>query len=106
MQTIHTLGNALNQGTARGDKTRNEANCHNFRITEIVAAEKAGDGLNGKSTNDHYQLAAVALCLLSAWCSEKLGLDSLELGSFVAGVATDFAKHTLDQLYFYPALEC
>lgn len=51
-------------------------------------------------TNELYQLAAVAFCLLSAWCSDKLGL-SLELGSFVAGVmisTTDFAKHTLDQV--------
>ncbi|KAI3817935.1 hypothetical protein L1987_11735 [Smallanthus sonchifolius] len=51
-------------------------------------------------TNELYQLAAVAFCLLSAWCSDKLGL-SLELGSFVAGVmisSTDFAKHTLDQV--------
>lgn len=51
-------------------------------------------------TNELYQLAAVAFCLLSAWCSDKLGL-SLELGSFIAGVmisTTDFAKHTLDQV--------
>uniref|UniRef100_A0A7N0VAI4 Cation/H+ exchanger transmembrane domain-containing protein n=1 Tax=Kalanchoe fedtschenkoi TaxID=63787 RepID=A0A7N0VAI4_KALFE len=51
-------------------------------------------------TNELYQLAAVAFCLLSAWCSDKLGL-SLELGSFVAGVmisTTDFAQHTLDQI--------
>ncbi|KAH9647428.1 K(+) efflux antiporter 5 [Citrus sinensis] len=51
-------------------------------------------------TNELYQLAAVAFCLLSAWCSDKLGL-SLELGSFMAGVmisTTDFAKHTLDQV--------
>ncbi|KAK4283186.1 hypothetical protein QN277_000167 [Acacia crassicarpa] len=51
-------------------------------------------------TNELFQLAAVAFCLLSAWCSDKLGL-SLELGSFVAGVmisTTDFAQHTLDQL--------
>ncbi|CAI9762371.1 unnamed protein product [Fraxinus pennsylvanica] len=50
--------------------------------------------------NELYQLAAVAFCLLSAWCSDKLGL-SLELGSFVAGVmisTTDFAQHTLDQV--------
>ncbi|KAK2980923.1 hypothetical protein RJ640_022902, partial [Escallonia rubra] len=50
-------------------------------------------------TNELYQLAVVAFCLLSAWCSDKLGL-SLELGSFVAGVmisTTDFAQHTLDQ---------
>ncbi|KAK9147607.1 hypothetical protein Scep_006364 [Stephania cephalantha] len=50
-------------------------------------------------TNELYQLAAVAFCLLSAWCSDKLGL-SLELGSFVAGVmisTTDFAQHTSDQ---------
>ncbi|CAN1265165.1 K(+) efflux antiporter 5, partial [Linum perenne] len=51
-------------------------------------------------TNELYQLAAVAFCLLSAWCSDKLGL-SLELGSFIAGVmisTTDFAQHTLDQV--------
>ncbi|KAL3524200.1 hypothetical protein ACH5RR_017034 [Cinchona calisaya] len=51
-------------------------------------------------TNELYQLAAVAFCLLSAWCSDKLGL-SLELGSFAAGVmisTTDFAQHTLDQV--------
>ncbi|KAF3433095.1 hypothetical protein FNV43_RR24197 [Rhamnella rubrinervis] len=51
-------------------------------------------------TNELYQLAAVAFCLLSAWCSDKLGL-SLELGSFVAGVmisTTDFAQHTLVQV--------
>ncbi|KAK8495116.1 hypothetical protein V6N12_047112 [Hibiscus sabdariffa] len=51
-------------------------------------------------TNELYQLAAVAFCLLSAWCSDKLGL-SLELGSFVAGVmisTTDFAQHTLNQV--------
>ncbi|XP_047341578.1 K(+) efflux antiporter 5 [Impatiens glandulifera] len=51
-------------------------------------------------TNELYQLAAVAFCLLSAWSSDKLGL-SLELGSFVAGVmisTTDFAQHTLDQV--------
>ncbi|KAL5570051.1 hypothetical protein UlMin_026626 [Ulmus minor] len=51
-------------------------------------------------TNELYQLAAVAFCLLSAWCSDKLGL-SLELGSFVAGVmisTTEFAQHTSDQV--------
>ncbi|XP_020531350.1 K(+) efflux antiporter 5 isoform X1 [Amborella trichopoda] len=51
-------------------------------------------------TNELYQLASVAFCLLVAWCSDKLGL-SLELGSFVAGVMisnTDFAQHTLDQV--------
>lgn len=51
-------------------------------------------------TNELYQLAVVAFCLLSASCSDKLGL-SLELGSFVAGVmisTTDFAQHTLDQV--------
>lgn len=34
-------------------------------------------------------------------CSDKLGL-SLELGSFVAGVmisTTEFAEHTLEQVY-------
>ncbi|KAL4324353.1 hypothetical protein GQ457_11G017340 [Hibiscus cannabinus] len=36
-------------------------------------------------TNELYQLASVAFCLLVAWCSDKLGL-SLELGSFAAGV--------------------
>ncbi|XP_073292986.1 K(+) efflux antiporter 5 [Primulina huaijiensis] len=51
-------------------------------------------------TNELYQLAVVAFCLMSAWCSDKLGL-SLELGSFVAGVmisTTEFAQHTLDQV--------
>ncbi|KAH9329537.1 hypothetical protein KI387_001645, partial [Taxus chinensis] len=50
-------------------------------------------------TNELYQLASVAFCLLVAWCSDKLGL-SLELGSFAAGVmisTTDFAQHTLEQ---------
>ncbi|KAF2535798.1 hypothetical protein F2Q68_00022906 [Brassica cretica] len=50
-------------------------------------------------TNELYQLAAVAFCLLVAWCSDKLGL-SLELGSFAAGVmisTTDLAEHTLEQ---------
>ncbi|KAG8369814.1 hypothetical protein BUALT_Bualt14G0052900 [Buddleja alternifolia] len=50
-------------------------------------------------TNELYQLAAVAFCLMSAWCSDKLGL-SLELGSFAAGVmisTTEFSQHTLDQ---------
>nr|AAD10158.1 putative potassium/proton antiporter [Arabidopsis thaliana] len=50
-------------------------------------------------TNELYQLAAVAFCLLVAWCSDKLGL-SLELGSFAAGVmisTTDLAQHTLEQ---------
>jgi Kef-type K+ transport system membrane component KefB len=45
-------------------------------------------------------LAAVAFCLLVAWCSDKLGL-SLELGSFAAGVmisTTDLAQHTLEQV--------
>ncbi|CAF2156805.1 unnamed protein product [Brassica napus] len=51
-------------------------------------------------TNELYQLAAVAFCLLVAWCSDKLGL-SLELGSFAAGVmisSTDLAQHTLEQV--------
>ncbi|KAF5468010.1 hypothetical protein F2P56_012205 [Juglans regia] len=51
-------------------------------------------------TNELYQLASVAFCLLVAWCSDKLGL-SLELGSFAAGVmisTTDLAQHTLDQV--------
>lgn len=51
-------------------------------------------------TNELYQLASVAFCLLVAWCSDKLGL-SLELGSFAAGVmisTTDFAHHTLEQV--------
>lgn len=51
-------------------------------------------------TNELYQLAAVAFCLLVAWCSDKLGL-SLELGSFAAGVmisTTEFAHHTLEQV--------
>ncbi|KAL6556672.1 K(+) efflux antiporter 4 [Orobanche gracilis] len=52
-------------------------------------------------TNEFYQLASVAFCLLVAWCSDKLGL-SLELGSFAAGVmiaTTDLAQHTLEQLW-------
>ncbi|KAK6117755.1 hypothetical protein DH2020_048502 [Rehmannia glutinosa] len=70
-------------------------------------------------TNELYQLAAVAFCLMSAWgdffrkwmadsrpakmkltVCDKLGL-SLELGSFVAGVmisSTEFAQHTLHQV--------
>ncbi|KAH7833846.1 hypothetical protein Vadar_010389 [Vaccinium darrowii] len=51
-------------------------------------------------TNELYQLASVAFCLLVAWCSDKLGL-SLELGSFAAGVmisTTDLARHTLEQV--------
>ncbi|KAL0315752.1 UNVERIFIED_CONTAM: K(+) efflux antiporter 4 [Sesamum radiatum] len=51
-------------------------------------------------TNELYQLASVAFCLLVAWCSDKLGL-SLELGSFAAGVmisTTDLAHHTLEQV--------
>ncbi|KAM0944713.1 putative cation/H+ exchanger, sodium/solute symporter superfamily [Dioscorea sansibarensis] len=51
-------------------------------------------------TNELYQLAAVAFCLLVAWCSDKLGL-SLELGSFAAGVmisTTDLSQHTLEQI--------
>ncbi|AQL03929.1 K(+) efflux antiporter 4 [Zea mays] len=54
-------------------------------------------------TNELYQLAAVAFCLLFAWCSDKLGL-SLELGSFAAGVmisTTDLAQHTLEQVIYY-----
>ncbi|GMI83923.1 K+ efflux antiporter 4 [Hibiscus trionum] len=51
-------------------------------------------------TNELYQLASVAFCLLVAWCSDKLGL-SLELGSFAAGVmisTTDMGRHTLEQV--------
>ncbi|KAG6585741.1 K(+) efflux antiporter 6, partial [Cucurbita argyrosperma subsp. sororia] len=51
-------------------------------------------------TNELYQLASVAFCLLVAWCSDKLGL-SLELGSFAAGVmisTTDLAQHTFEQI--------
>ncbi|KAL6583516.1 hypothetical protein OROMI_005594 [Orobanche minor] len=51
-------------------------------------------------TNELYQLASVAFCLLVAWCSDKLGL-SLELGSFAAGLmisSTDPAHHTLEQV--------
>ncbi|XP_040994302.1 K(+) efflux antiporter 6-like [Juglans microcarpa x Juglans regia] len=51
-------------------------------------------------TNELYQLASVAFCLLVAWCSDKLGL-SVELGLFAAGVmisTTDLAQHTLDQV--------
>ncbi|KAI5664673.1 hypothetical protein M9H77_23996 [Catharanthus roseus] len=56
-------------------------------------------GLSSK-TNELYQLACVAFCLLVAWCSDKLGL-SLELGSFAAGVmisTTDHGPHTLEQI--------
>ncbi|XP_008649142.1 K(+) efflux antiporter 4 isoform X2 [Zea mays] len=56
--------------------------------------------LHVTQTNELYQLAAVAFCLLFAWCSDKLGL-SLELGSFAAGVmisTTDLAQHTLEQI--------
>ncbi|KAK4401218.1 K(+) efflux antiporter 4 [Sesamum angolense] len=52
-------------------------------------------------TNELYQLASVAFCLLVAWCSDKLGL-SLELGSFAAGVmisTTDLAQHTLEKFF-------
>ncbi|XP_039017040.1 K(+) efflux antiporter 6-like isoform X2 [Hibiscus syriacus] len=51
-------------------------------------------------TDELYQLASVAFCLLVAWCSDKLGL-SLELGSFAAGLmisTTDLAQHTLEQI--------
>ncbi|CAK8579441.1 unnamed protein product [Lathyrus sativus] len=51
-------------------------------------------------TNELYQLASVAFCLMVAWCSDKLGL-SLELGSFAAGVmisTTDLGQHTLEQV--------
>ncbi|XP_019235038.1 PREDICTED: K(+) efflux antiporter 6-like isoform X2 [Nicotiana attenuata] len=51
-------------------------------------------------TNELYQLASVAFCLLVAGCSDKLGL-SLELGSFAAGVmisTTDLGQHTLEQV--------
>ncbi|XP_078431944.1 K(+) efflux antiporter 4-like isoform X2 [Wolffia australiana] len=51
-------------------------------------------------TNELYQLASVAFCLVIAWCSDKLGL-SLELGSFAAGVmisTTDLSQHTLNQI--------
>ncbi|KAI9378195.1 hypothetical protein POPTR_018G054100v4 [Populus trichocarpa] len=54
-------------------------------------------------TNELYQLASVAFCLLVAWSSDKLGL-SLELGSFAAGVmisTTDLAQHTLEQVSVY-----
>ncbi|KAK3003945.1 hypothetical protein RJ639_019478 [Escallonia herrerae] len=54
-------------------------------------------------TNELYQLASVAFCLLVAWCSDKLGL-SLELGSFAAGVmisTTELAQHTLEQGKMY-----
>ncbi|KAG5605970.1 hypothetical protein H5410_027462 [Solanum commersonii] len=55
---------------------------------------------NNMQTNELYQLASVAFCLLVAGCSDKLGL-SLELGSFAAGVmisTTDLAQHTLEQV--------
>ncbi|KAK1418604.1 hypothetical protein QVD17_27749 [Tagetes erecta] len=51
-------------------------------------------------TNELYQLASVAFCLIVASCSDKLGL-SLELGSFAAGVmisTTDLSHHTLEQV--------
>ncbi|KAL3535634.1 hypothetical protein ACH5RR_004095 [Cinchona calisaya] len=51
-------------------------------------------------TNELYQLASVAFCLLVAWFSDKLGL-SFELGSFAAGVmisTTDLGQHTLEQV--------
>jgi Kef-type K+ transport system membrane component KefB len=51
-------------------------------------------------TNELYQLAAIAFCLLVAWCSDRLGL-SLELGAFVAGVmisSSDLAQHTMEQV--------
>ncbi|XP_076934436.1 K(+) efflux antiporter 4-like [Bidens hawaiensis] len=51
-------------------------------------------------TNELYQLASVAFCLIVASCSDKLGL-SLELGSFAAGVmisTTDLGHHTLEQV--------
>jgi Kef-type K+ transport system membrane component KefB len=56
--------------------------------------------LISSQTNELYQLASVAFCLLVAWISDKLGL-SLELGAFVAGVmisTTEFAEHTLEQV--------
>ncbi|EOY30491.1 K+ efflux antiporter 4 isoform 4 [Theobroma cacao] len=56
--------------------------------------------LSSQQTNELYQLASVAFCLLVAWCSDKLGL-SLELGSFAAGVmisTTDLGQHTLEQV--------
>ncbi|MCH95885.1 potassium efflux antiporter [Trifolium medium] len=55
-------------------------------------------------TNELYQLASVAFCLIVAWCSDKLGL-SLELGSFAAGVmisTTDLGQHTLEQVTHFP----
>ncbi|KAK2993408.1 hypothetical protein RJ640_021627 [Escallonia rubra] len=56
--------------------------------------------LSRTCTNELYQLASVAFCLIVAWCSDKLGL-SLELGSFAAGVmisTTDLGQHTLEQV--------
>ncbi|KAG4968152.1 hypothetical protein JHK87_033803 [Glycine soja] len=50
-------------------------------------------------TNELYQLASVAFCLLVAWV-DKLGL-SLELDSFATGVmisTTDLGQHTLEQV--------
>ncbi|XP_073110792.1 K(+) efflux antiporter 4 [Elaeis guineensis] len=51
-------------------------------------------------TNELYQLASVAFCLLVAWSTDKLG-PSHELGSFAAGVmisTTDLSQHTLEQV--------
>ncbi|OEL37611.1 K(+) efflux antiporter 5 [Dichanthelium oligosanthes] len=73
--------------------------------------------LVAEETNELYQLASVAFCLLLAWAykgnvtndrsvkflpvhCDYFGL-SLELGSFLAGVmisTTDFAHHTLEQV--------
>nr|KAJ0207689.1 hypothetical protein LSAT_V11C500250680 [Lactuca sativa] len=47
---------------------------------------------DGATTNELYQLDAVAFCLLSTWCRDKLGL-SLELRSFMAGMTV---KHALN----------
>ncbi|KAL0669306.1 hypothetical protein Bca4012_032010 [Brassica carinata] len=76
-------------------------------FTESVLGGNSGV-LEGKSggcipwllklmTNELYQLAAVAFCLLLTWFSDKLWL-SLELFSFAAGVmisTRDLDKHTL-----------
>ncbi|KAJ9556209.1 hypothetical protein OSB04_010823 [Centaurea solstitialis] len=68
--------------------------------TEENDAGSFNNSVAGEQTNELYQLASVAFCLLVAWSSDKLGL-SLELGSFAAGVmisTTDLAQHSLEQV--------
>nr|KAJ0192764.1 hypothetical protein LSAT_V11C800392520 [Lactuca sativa] len=88
------------QGMASMGKADDFVNISVWCITFNMVIHATVSEADGATTNELYQLAAVAFCLLSAWCSDKLGL-SLELGSFVAGVmisTTDFAQHTLDQV--------